>query len=307
MIVKLREHEVPYLRVNGCDILSAEECIKIKNSGVISKFITIDGHEVDLGEIEVVWYRRSIVPVVGNQISEGLRGFARNELKHLYEGLFQSLSARWVNPMRSTEIGERKLLQLTLASQLGLQIPMTMVTTDPREIIDFSRSFESGVICKPISNGFVRNKGGDFAIYTRSLQDDELHLINSKNVFPTLVQERVRKTSDARVTVIGSDMFAASIETAENALDWRTCRVGVTYSKIEVPTPIESGIRRIMQKLDLLYGALDFGIGENGDWTFFEINPVGEWAWLEEQVGFPLRDAFIKLFTDKMNLNSCVR
>ena len=31
---------------------------------------------------------------------------------------------------------------------------------------------------------------------------------------------------------------------------------------------------------------------------FLEVNPTGEWAWLEVAVGLPMRDAFLRLFFD---------
>jgi hypothetical protein len=46
----------------------------------------------------------------------------------------------------------------------------------------------------------------------------------------------------------------------------------------------------------LLYGAFDFLRTPEGELVFLEINPTGEWAWLEDRLRFPMRDAFIQLF-----------
>ena len=48
-------------------------------------------------------------------------------------------------------------------------------------------------------------------------------------------------------------------------------------------------------ELGLRYGAFDFIRAPSGDLVFLELNPTGEWAWLEEELGFGLRDAFIEL------------
>ena len=32
-----------------------------------------------------------------------------------------------------------------------------------------------------------------------------------------------------------------------------------------------------------------------------EVNPTGEWAWLEDKLGFPMRDAFIEVFFGGQN------
>ena len=36
-----------------------------------------------------------------------------------------------------------------------------------------------------------------------------------------------------------------------------------------------------MVRLGLVYGALDFVIGPGGSWTFLEINPGGQFGWLQ--------------------------
>jgi glutathione synthase/RimK-type ligase-like ATP-grasp enzyme len=48
--------------------------------------------------------------------------------------------------------------------------------------------------------------------------------------------------------------------------------------------------------LNLQYGAFDFIEKPDGELVFLEINPTGEWAWLENALGYPMRSAFIELF-----------
>ena len=52
----------------------------------------------------------------------------------------------------------------------------------------------------------------------------------------------------------------------------------------------------MLYDLGLVYGAFDFIRTPDDDLVFLEVNPTGEWAWLEDQLGFPMRDAFIHLF-----------
>jgi hypothetical protein len=54
-----------------------------------------------------------------------------------------------------------------------------------------------------------------------------------------------------------------------------------------------------MSALDLAYGAFDFIRTENADWYFLEVNPAGEWAWLDVALGLPMRDSFVELFYGK--------
>ena len=52
----------------------------------------------------------------------------------------------------------------------------------------------------------------------------------------------------------------------------------------------------MLQTLGLVYGAFDFIRTPRGEDVFLEVNPTGEWAWLENSLGFPMRDAFVELF-----------
>lgn len=51
----------------------------------------------------------------------------------------------------------------------------------------------------------------------------------------------------------------------------------------------------LVQKLGLLYGAIDLALLEDDSYVFFEINPNGQWGWLEMQVGLPMRRALLNL------------
>jgi D-alanine-D-alanine ligase-like ATP-grasp enzyme len=52
----------------------------------------------------------------------------------------------------------------------------------------------------------------------------------------------------------------------------------------------------MMERMRLKFGAFDFVKTDEGELYFLEVNPTGEWAWLEREMGFPMRDAFIELF-----------
>ena len=55
----------------------------------------------------------------------------------------------------------------------------------------------------------------------------------------------------------------------------------------------------MLEAMGLHYGAFDFIEDLEGRLVFLEINPTGEWAWLEEQLNLPFREAFVRLFYDQ--------
>jgi glutathione synthase/RimK-type ligase-like ATP-grasp enzyme len=72
--------------------------------------------------------------------------------------------------------------------------------------------------------------------------------------------------------------------------------VSVSYRESSLSSDTEQKCRSMLTSLGLVYGAFDFVRTPAGDLVFLEVNPTGEWAWLEDRLGFPMRDSFIRLF-----------
>lgn len=46
-----------------------------------------------------------------------------------------------------------------------------------------------------------------------------------------------------------------------------------------------------MSALGSRFGVLDFLVTPAGEWYFLEINPNGQWAWIEQETGLPISSA----------------
>ena len=55
----------------------------------------------------------------------------------------------------------------------------------------------------------------------------------------------------------------------------------VRYEKIDLPDDIRSGLIELMRFYELRFAAIDMVIDVEGNWHFLEINPNGQWAWLD--------------------------
>jgi hypothetical protein len=97
------------------------------------------------------------------------------------------------------------------------------------------------------------------------------------------------KTMETIVSLRGVSKIYGEGETAVTALDWR---IGDTaWPAVKVPRAIERGVRSLMRSLSLCMGALDFVVDADERWWFLELNPAGEWGWLERDLGLPIADA----------------
>lgn len=292
VVARILERRYPYFRINAEDLSEADYHLQLSNSAP-NLVVTILGRTLHLRDVSSVWYRRQLFPNVNDVIAECDRPFAEGELVHLIEGALPRLGCRWVDDPDRVRFAERKLQQLKVATANGIPIPETIISTNPDTLCEFVRSHERGVVCKPIFRGLHSHGKQIRAAYTRLATADEFENLKEGQVFPTLLQQLIPKGSDLRVTVIGSHIFGVEISTHDRVLDWRLPDVRPCNRRIEVPTQVASACRLMLDRLGLTCGAFDFAISPEGDYFFLEVNPVGEWAWLDIELGLGIRDALI--------------
>ena len=112
-------------------------------------------------------------------------------------------------------------------------------------------------------------------------------------VAPVIFQEYVPAGIDLRVTVVGSAIFAAAIAPAagETRVDFRM-RVGrSSMDSFVLPAEVAGQLRLLMERLGLVYGAIDLRISPQGDYFFLEVNTAGEFLFVEERTGLPITEA----------------
>jgi hypothetical protein len=71
----------------------------------------------------------------------------------------------------------------------------------------------------------------------------------------------------------------------------------VFYRRLEmIPQTVNIGLLRLMSHYSLRFGAIDMVVNKNDQWQFLEINPNGQWAWLDQVGVTTIGNCFIKTF-----------
>ena len=110
----------------------------------------------------------------------------------------------------------------------------------------------------------------------------------------TIYQTRVPKQYDMRVTAVGDTLYGTRIFSRSPYLDWRAVSQDETvYEACTVPPDVAERCIAMMRRLDLRYGAFDFSV-TGTDAYFLEVNPGGQWAWLERATGVPMTHALAR-------------
>ena len=141
-------------------------------------------------------------------------------------------------------------------------------------------------------------RGGDVqVIYTNPVASADLTDDAELAASPVIWQRRIFPAYDLRVTVVGYEIFAARIsvmDRAEAEVDWRAVENKRTQLELcKVPAEVADLCFRLLGSLDLGFGALDFIIDPDGCYYFLEINPAGQWGWIEKALGTPITDAIL--------------
>lgn len=253
--------------------------------------------------ISSVWYRKPSQPTVPNDLVSAERGFVLSETRELIDGLYGLLGhAYWLNPLPNIREANRKLLQLKLAHELGLDVPRTIVTNDPSDAYDFFLECGRQAVYKPLRSGML-GASDDFGrvqevtdiIYTSRIDHFTREDFERVRLCPVLLQEYVEKSFEVRVTVVNESMFAAAIDSQSqpgSRIDWRQEDAYlIPHTCHELPDDAASMVRELMKRLGLRFGAVDFIVTPDGRYVFLEINPNGNYLWIEKMLGFPISQA----------------
>lgn len=297
VVRKLRQSNIEFYRFNTEDLTISVHFMIDFASNKYLLYDSIIDKEINLLDIKSVYYRRPEIPVVNiENISKGESMFIQNELIYTLEGIYKILrNANWLNPLYSIREAENKLYQISLAKEIGFIIPNSLITNRPKEANLFFVQNKKDCIIKPIKSGLVGEISDSKVIFTSKLPYDSD--FNSICNCPTYIQSNIHKKADIRVTAVNGSYFSARIhsqERPEALVDWRKTDCVLEYSKIDLPIDIEEKCNKLMRKLNLRFGAIDFIETENGDFVFLEINPNGQWAWIEQQLKFDISGTILK-------------
>ena len=162
---------------------------------------------------------------------------------------------------------------------------------------------------KPAGTSFVElvspdNPDGasNRAIFTQVVSS-ELILENLGMVksCPVIFQEAIEKDSDMRITVVDDEVFCAEIKlegcTNPNNVDWRNYEGVRKYQRHELPQEIKDQCVKFTHAMGLRFGCIDMGYSRKNGYTFFEINPQGQWLPSEIKLGYPISSALLKALT----------
>jgi glutathione synthase/RimK-type ligase-like ATP-grasp enzyme len=299
VIKRLKDRKIDFYRFNTEEI--SKSCfisLDFQQNRFLLKDIILQ-KEYDLKKFTSVYFRRPEIPTFGSEnLSIGEYSFIKNEFLYTFEGIYKILKdAYWISPAYAIREAENKIYQLELAQSIGLKIPNSIITNFFYDAIDFYDRNNASCIIKPIKSGLVEDENKSKVVFTNHLKNRP----NSKEQIefaPNYFQSLIIKKYDVRVIVVGEIFFATLIHSQNNTetqIDWRRGENILQHTKIELPDDIKGKCIELLKVLNLRFGAIDFIFDVNEDLVFLEINPNGQWAWIEKQTGYEISNEIVNL------------
>lgn len=306
VIRELRSRGHNFLRLNTEDLTSERATITLPDFHI---WVSKQDDLYDLAnDVRVVWNRRPGKPFDDSPLEEkpslGTQHFVNDQWYSWLEALQLLPNVTWINHPEAGSKMESKVRQLWLADKLGFLIPDTICSNDP----DFARKHlkrcGDKLITKALYSPLIEDTDQDYFIFTNEI--NELHSNDDGDfrLSPCIMQKALVPKIDYRVTVVGNMVMPVRIESTNAtpvALDWRAQKDGLRFSRCKLPIEIEMLCLTYVNQGGLIFGAIDL-LEHDGRFIFLEINPNGEWGWLQKPNGIPIAEALCDLMISKDTL-----
>jgi hypothetical protein len=246
-----------------------------------------------------VWWRRPDPPLTSTAFESPAEQTAfREQWQAVTEAMASVPGPRWMSPPAAIRAAEDKATQLACAMSLGFRVPRTIWTND----LDHVHSVASAgrVVAKPAATAAWEDERGAAFVFAQILGLQDLPDADHLATVPAAFQEPVVPKRDLRVTVIGQRAFGALAADAGSPsdVDWRLVP-DRRWAPFELSTELVEKCLALVNGLGLRFGAIDLVLDEDEAPWFLEINPNGEWGWLNQRAGLPLAAAIADELSDQ--------
>mgnify|MGYP001580441901 CR=1 FL=1 len=251
--------------------------------------------EFELNSSWSIWNKRRVAPTFPDGFPIEFKKTVAYETEKTLDGLLLNHAGLVVNNPQSDFFAANKPHQLEIAKKHGLQVPQTIITNNPASAAKFRKKV-GDVVLKQQQMPIIEN----YTMHTTLImRQDELPTSNIQNC-PIVLQELLDKKYELRIIVMGKSIMPFAIYTAGTAgtTDLKRGRYWeYKHEKVNIPHNLKHGITAMMQYYGLHYGAFDFVKTPQNKYYFLELNPRGQFLWLEHMTGFDLTKKFTEYLT----------
>jgi len=292
--------------VDACSRRGAE-CFRLNTdrfrlSGVVDwrvdtgeGLIEIDGRRCRLSDVNLLIYRR---PVPAHQLRTDIEPWVRRLLDSEWNAiecaLSQAVRCKVLNGLAGSALAQNKIVQLQAARDAGLSVPETIISTDARALREFAG--RQRCVTKGIVNAFHLDRKDLRSAFTSFVDAEALAQYDPVGV-PTLLQRAVEPAAMWRIVVVGGKTLGFRFHGPEltQVADSRPIERHLEGAYLPVPPQVAEKLLQMCRALMIEFASADFIEDPLGALWFLDLNPEGQWAFLEDKFGVRISDAIVGL------------
>jgi len=286
-----------FFRLNTDEYLDYHQInFEVTSNSIKSNIINNSGVPFDVKSITSAYYRRPEIPKkIINILDDNIKQLVEAETKEFLRQFYHSYpEIKWLCSPWKIYFARGRLNQLVQAKKMGFKIPQTLFTSSKEELLKFFNKCNQKIIIKTINSGScVKHKDDLEPIYTEVIDSTNIDALNFELLknSPSLFQEFIDAEYELRITSVGIKNF--SVKITSNITDWRKRDALPSYSTYDLPTAVSEGLSKYLEYYKLNFGCFDLMKGKNGEYYFLELNPNGQWLWLELETGIPIGKSIV--------------
>lgn len=251
----------------------------------------------EIESLTTFWWRRfaqeqAEIPIQGLPHE---RDLINKDCRAALSGMFDCLpEERFVSSRAATDRASNKLLQLRTALKHGLRIPQTLISSNRAAILDFVNSQRSCIL-KPLGST------SKAIVFTTRVTGSEISR-GSVTASPAIYQECIEGSVHLRVNVFGEQVYAFQIKA--NDLDWRRV-LSTDVELVKLDSALQKQLVAFVAEFGLSMGIIDMKVDPTGEPIFLEINPQGQFLFLEPLTGLNLIEIFADFLVGRAIAGKC--
>jgi glutathione synthase/RimK-type ligase-like ATP-grasp enzyme len=256
-------------------------------------------------DISAVWHNL-VVGLKLPSMAPGVRETCTAASEVALVELLDHLQVFQLDPHWNKQRADHKPHQLRAAQRLGLEIPETIISNDPAAVRAFGA--RCGVIITKMlvpAASTEPSEDGTPVVFTTAMTADDLEQLDGLDLCPMIFQERIPNLLDVRATIVGKQVFAATIDrTARGGddPDWRRQSYALDRAPIwaayQLPEVLREQLLGLADHFGLNYGAVDLIVRPDGKHVFLELNASGAFAFLGESHAGAIAAAVAEVLVD---------
>ena len=180
------------------------------------------------------------------------------------------------------------------AQRAGLTVPRTIVSSDS----DAVRTMMSE--CATVIHKAMSVPDDQKLLDARRMGTTECEALEHLELAPSMFQEEVAARYEVRVTIVGDKVFAARFDLERlRGVDVRLER-DTPCEPHDLPTDVADALRSVARYLGITMCCVDLRVTDAGEYVFLELNPEGQYLFIEVMTGLPITRAVVDYLASRL-------